>query len=125
MHEFIQNSATRFILCNFTRISNTTRQDRRAEHVSNGSSWNNGSTAVHGLICECTLGSVYQCNYNQQNTDFGVTISKFLALFTASLRIWWCGHGVGPVPFPLFVTVGLLSAEYVIPCTEELGALLL
>eukprot|EP01047_Picozoa_sp_COSAG01_P093326 COSAG01_NODE_24488_length_777_cov_0.912979_2_plen_175_part_01 len=25
MHEFIQNSATRFIPCNFTRISNTTR----------------------------------------------------------------------------------------------------
>jgi hypothetical protein len=41
MHEFIQNSATRFISCNFTRNSNATRLRTAApaEQVSNGSSW--------------------------------------------------------------------------------------
>jgi hypothetical protein len=41
MHEFIQNSATRFISCNFTRNSNTTRLRTAApaEQVRNGSSW--------------------------------------------------------------------------------------
>ena len=44
MHEFIQNSATRFISCNFTRNSNTTRfrTAAPAEQVSNGSSWKHG-----------------------------------------------------------------------------------
>ena len=39
--KFIQNSATRFISCNFTRNSNTTRLRTAApaEQVSNGSSW--------------------------------------------------------------------------------------
>ena len=44
MHEFIQNSATRVIPCNFTRISNTTRLRTAApaEQVRNGSSWKHG-----------------------------------------------------------------------------------
>eukprot|EP01043_Picozoa_sp_COSAG02_P028892 COSAG02_NODE_1773_length_10980_cov_8.196765_10_plen_161_part_00 len=46
MHEFIQTSATRFISCNFTRNSSTTRfrTAAPAEQVSNGSSWKHGSS---------------------------------------------------------------------------------
>jgi hypothetical protein len=48
MHEFIQNSATRFISCNFTRNSNPTRLRTAApaEQVRNGSSWKHGGSRI-------------------------------------------------------------------------------
>ena len=97
MHEFIQNSATRFISCNFTRNSNTTRLKTAApaEQVSNGSSWKHGPSGPSARPFSQPPGDVsslptdprvYTRLYSRvtryaryaPSTDFGVTISKFL-----------------------------------------------
>ena len=98
MHEFIQNSATRFISCNFTRNSNTTRLRTAApaEQVSNGSSWKHGGPGRAVVLFSQHPGDVSRlptdphvwevggrpCStvrtVRTRNTDFGVTISEFL-----------------------------------------------
>eukprot|EP01043_Picozoa_sp_COSAG02_P031256 COSAG02_NODE_2031_length_10066_cov_115.646333_4_plen_123_part_00 len=60
MHEFIQNSATRFISCNFTRNSNATRPRTAApaEPVSNGSSWRHGPSWPSAVLFSQHAGDV-------------------------------------------------------------------